>query len=408
MRILFVTSRIPYPPYRGDKLKIFNLIRQLAARHELFLLTFVQNREELSWVPELRKYCRRVEAVRLSSAASLWHCLTALPGSVPFQVAYFSSRSMVKAVQRLVAEIDPDVIHTHLIRMAQYTAGIPDRRRVLDLTDAVSLYLQQFSVAVRNPLKRFALRSELHRMLRYEPILSRFDRALVCSTVDREALLRNVPDARVDVMENGVDLDSLTVPADRCSVDPFRIIYTGNMSYYPNADGARYFVRSIFPLVKRAVPQARVYLVGQNPPRSVRSLARSDVIVTGFVKDIRGEYLKSAVAISPVRFGAGTLNKILEPLALGIPVVATSHGSVGLGLNHDAGILIADGPAEFAREVIGVLTGTAGPGAVPAEETERIRKRFSWDTVGRALCAIYDDIMSAPGHPNSVRAFHRP
>lgn len=392
VRILVLTSRLPYPPYRGDKLKIYNLIRQLSRNHEITLLSFIQDRSEERWIPELKRYCRKVEVVHLPAAASLWNCVKAIPKKIPFQVAYFESQEMVRKLGEIEASVRPDILHTHLIRMARYTAGLPRSGRVLDLTDAVSLYLERFMKTERNPVKRTALRIEFGRMLRFEPVIARFDRALVCSSVDREALNRNVPDARISIMENGVDLDQFGGPGGGGTAEPYRIIYTGNMSYYPNADGAQFLVKEILPAIKKVVPEATVYLVGQNPPRSVRALAGDGVVVTGFVPDIRAEYLKSAVAVSPVRFGAGTLNKILEPIALGIPVVTTSTGVAGLGLNPGEDILVADDSEGFARHVAALLTNPPLRASLTAGATEKVRSRFGWDQIARTLENVYEEV----------------
>lgn len=392
MRILFLTSRLPYPPFRGDKLKIYNLIRQLSRNHDITLLSFIQHRSEQQWIPELKKYCRDVEVIHLSRIASIWNCVKAIPKAIPFQVAYFESPAMVRKLRDVEASLQPDILHTHLIRMACYTEKNLRPGRVLDLTDAVSLYLERFMKTQRNPFKRAALRIELGRMLRFEPVIARFDRALVCSAVDKEALERNVPRARISIMENGVDLEQFGNQDGSGSADPFRIIYTGNMSYYPNADGAQFLVNDILPSIKKVVPGAKVYVVGQNPPRAVRALAREDVVITGFVQDIRAEYLKSAVAVSPVRFGAGTLNKILEPIALGIPVVTTSTGVEGLGLVPGKDILVADDSEGFARHVVALLTDSALRASLTSGAPEKVRSRFGWDQIARTLERVYAEV----------------
>ncbi len=392
MKVLFLTSRIPYPPYRGDKLKIYNLIRQLAPHHEVHLLTFVQRASEERWTADLRQFCASVRTVRMPLVRSLLNCVRVLPTAVPFQVAYFDSAAMRSALAAALADIRPDVVHTHLIRMAPYTAELRGPARVLDLTDAVSLYLRRFMEAEHSALRRMALHSELQRMLTFEPVIRKFDRVLVCSATDRDALLGNVPGAPVSIMENGIDLERFSLPASPERKDPGRIIFTGNMSYYPNVDAAHYFAREIFPLVKEAVPQAKLYIVGQNPPRSVRALVSDDVTVTGFVEDIRSEYLKSVVAVSPIRYGAGTLNKILEPLALGIPVVATSQGIVAATGTDDGLLTIANDPAQFAAEVIRVLRSDlpVGDGIPPL--TRYVRDRFGWEAIGVTLRNVYQDI----------------
>jgi sugar transferase (PEP-CTERM/EpsH1 system associated) len=392
MRILFLTSRIPYPPHRGDKLKIWNLMRQLASRHEIFLLTFIQSKEEERYIAPLKEVCREVETVHLPLWRSLLNCAAALFGKEPFQVAYYRSPAMERRLSQALQRLQPDVLHTHLIRMAQYTATPGGLPRVLDMTDAVSLYLSRFRDAQSNPLKKWALGLELKRMHEYEPIIGQFDRALVCSHTDMEFLRRRGPDFKLDLLRNGVDLEAFSVNGT-AQADPYRIMFSGNMSYYPNIDGAKFLVSEVFPLVKKSVPQARLYIVGQNPPSQVTSLASADITVTGFVPDIRAEYLKSAVAVSPIRFGAGTLNKVLEPSALGVPVVTTSIGWEGLGLESEKEILVANDPRSIATAIIRLLKDPTLRSSIGQHAAQKVRATLGWETIAGDLEAIYEQIV---------------
>jgi len=301
---------------------------------------------------------------------------------------------MEVALASLIHEWQPDLLHTHLIRMAPYTRGMKNIPRVLDLTDAVSLYLRRFRDIHSNPLLRWMLGVELGRMTNFESVISDFQRVLVCSEVDQRVLKNHAPDARVDILPNGVDQEGFS-PNGSVVRDPRRIILTGNMSYYPNADAARYFVRRVLPIIQKTIPEVKLFIVGQNPPWSVRRLAGNDVTVTGFVSDIRGEYLKSTVAVSPVRFGAGTLNKILEPLALGIPVVATPVSVQGMNPPHK-GILVGRTTEELAEAVVRVFREPLyHEEAVNA--SEEIRSLYGWNRVSEMLEQLYADVLD-PGH----------
>lgn len=392
MRILFLTSRIPYPPHRGDKLKIWNLMNQLASRHEIFLLTFIQSKEEERFIAPLKGVCREVEIIRLPLWRSMLNCTAALFGKEPFQIAYYRSPAMERQLTQTLERLQPDVLHTHLIRMAQYTATRETLPRVLDMTDAVSLYLSRFRDAQSNPLKKWALGWELKRMQEYEPIIGQFDRALVCSDTDMEFLRRRGPDFKLDLLGNGVDLDAFSINGTT-QADPYRIMFSGNMSYYPNIDGAKFLVRAVFPLVKKSIPQARLYIVGQNPPSQVTSLASADVTVTGFVPDIRTEYLKSAVAVSPIRFGAGTLNKVLEPSALGVPVVSTSIGWEGLGLEKDTEIFVADDARGLADAIVRLLKDASLRRSIGQRAAQKVRSTLGWETIAGDLEAIYQQVV---------------
>lgn len=390
MHILFLTSRLPYPPHRGDKLKIFNLMSRLSRTHRLTLLSFIQDPREEDYIPELRRFCSHIHLVHHPRWKSLAHCLAALPGAHPFQVAWYRSRLMQSTLAEVLASDPPDLVHTHLIRMAPYMEMTGPWPRLLDLTDAVSLYLERFLSQERHPLKRLLLREELRRMKRFEPVIAGYDRALVCSDTDRDVLHARCPDASLGLLYNGVDVDLFPIRTK----EPSRphLIFTGNMSYFPNADGAQRLVREIFPRIRAEIPDVTLSIVGGNPPTSVRALAGHGVTVTGFVEDIRAEYADSQVALSPVRFGAGTLNKVLEPLAMGLPVVSTSIGVEGLGLVRERDIFIADAPEDFARAVIRLLQNPDLRHQVGLSVAQRVRERFSWERIVEDLEKQYADL----------------
>lgn len=393
MKILLLTPRVPYPPYRGDKLKIFNLIKRLARRHEIHLICFAQTRQDLENLQHLRTYCRHIDHVKLPVWLSLFKCFVGLFTQIPLQVQYFKSRRMQNLIDQTCRQHHFDVIHTHLIRMAQYTAAQSRPVRVLDLTDAVSLYLQRFGLREKNPLVKLLVKIELRRMMRYERFLERFNACFVCSEPDREQLRKTAPEAVIKIIPNGVDLSYFSSNGRLFDYDPDRIIFTGNLSYYPNIDGILHFANDIFPLIKKERPSAKLYVVGQSPPAKVRALASPDVIVTGFVEDIKQYYLSSAVAVSPIRFGAGTLNKIIEPLALGVPVVATSVGVEGLEVIPGEDILVADQPPAFARHVVRVMQDPALRQKLCERGMAVIRKQYDWDAIVARLEEIYRELV---------------
>lgn len=391
MKILLITPRLPYPPYRGDKLKIFNFLKRLSKKHSIHLISFVQSKGDLEYLQYITPYCNAIDVVPLPRWRSFVQCLLGLFSDLPLQLHYFKSRKMEILINEMCKNNHYDVIHTHLIRMAQYTAGVRYPLKALDLTDAVSLYLKRFLSQEKRLLLKFLLKIELDRITRYENILEKFDVCFVCSEPDKEQLKKAAPEADIRILPNGVDLEYFSSNA-AITYDPSKIIFTGNLAYYPNIDGIFYFVREIFPLIKKELPSAKFYIVGQSPPSKVRALASDDVLVTGFVEDIKLYYLSSAVAVSPIRFGAGTLNKVLEPLALGVPVVATSMGIEGLDLTLGKDILVADHPQVFARNVIRVMKAPEFRERLGKEGMAVVRRLYDWDSIVNSLENFYQEM----------------
>ncbi len=392
LEILLLTPRFPYPPHRGDKLKIYNIVKRLSSRHAVHLLAFISSRKELDHTEALRPYCESIETVHLPTWHSHLSCALRAMYSAPLQVSYYASSKMHAALSRALARQRFDVIHTHLIRLAQYTWSLDGIPRVLDLTDAMSLYLSRFIASDAASFKRPFLAWEWRRMCRYERILEAFDCCLVCSEIDRQALLANAPGTRVEITPNGVDLDYFSV--DHTERNSHVVAYIGNMAFAPNADGILYFARSIWPRILRDVPDAQLWIVGQDPPRRVRRLGeQAGVRVTGTVPDIRDYYLRSAVIVCPTRFGAGTLNKVLEPLALGLPVVASSVAAEGLDVRRDDALLVADDPEDFARRVVDVLRDPAMGHRLGACGQAAVRAKYGWDRSVAKLESVYYELV---------------
>jgi len=391
MKILLITPRLPYPPYRGDKLKIFNLLKRLAGKNSIHLVSFIEEKSELQYLNDLAPYCAAIDVVPLSRWQSYSRCVLGVLSNLPLQVHYFKSGRMQRLLDEICRRQHFDVIHTHLIRMAPYTAGLRHPLKVLDLTDAVSLYLQRFLAREEALPMKLLLKMELNRMSRYESIVERFNACFVCSEPDRDQLIKAAPAADIRIIPNGVDLAYFSSNG-AVAYEPQRIVFTGNLTYHPNIDGIFYFVEEIFPLVKKEAPAAKFYIVGQSPPPRVQALASEDVIVTGFVEDIKQYYLSSAVAVSPIRFGAGTLNKILEPLALGVPVVATSMGIEGLDLKIGKDILVADRPHAFARHVIQILKDADFRERMGKAGMTIVRRLYNWDSIVDALESVYQEL----------------
>ena len=392
MKILFLTSRFPFPPHRGDKLHVFNLIKNLSQSHEIVLLSFCQSRKEVAFIPQIAQYCVEVKCIEHPLWKSLMQCLVHVFSRTPFQVSYFASARMHRELDRMLARHNFQVIHTHLIRMAQYALtdrGIP---RVLDLTDAVSLYLSRFLRSEVNPLKRILLKLELRRIRRYEQNIAKFDRSSVCSEVDRRALMDEVPSARIEIVENGVDTTGF-LPTQNGGGERDTIMFAGNLSYYPNQDGVSYFIRDIFPMIQERVPSARLIVVGNNPPGSLRRLRARNVTITGYVTDIRSYYLRATVAVSPIRFGAGTPYKVLDAMALGVPVVATPIGTEGLHALSGEHLFIAGGPEEFASRVVELLTNYSLRARLANNARKLVVSKYDCQVVAKKLDSLYSTVI---------------
>ena len=381
MKILIITTRVPYPPYKGDKLKIFNIARQLAKKNSVTIVTFLRNRNQIKDVEELKKHNIKVIYEKISLLESCFNIIEAIFREIPFQVAWYKSKKMHKKIKDLITKGNYDVAYFHLIRSAQYLVNNNENSvlQVVDFTDAVSLYLDRFTKIERNPIKKILLGIEKKRVEKYEKIAERFNIVFICSEVDREYLLNRSINANIKILRNGVDVDNFKI--ENVQKEKNRIIFTGNMPYYANYDAAIYFAKDIFPKVLKQIPDAKFFIVGQNPPRRIKALSSENVIVTGYVEDLRKEYLKSCVNVAPMRFGAGTLNKILEAIVLRVPIVATSVAVEGLPKDIKQSILVAKDSNDFADKLIRLLKNNESANKESAKKQTEFIKTLSWENI---------------------------
>lgn len=355
MKILIVTPSIPYPPYRGDKLRLYNIINILSRNNEITIVTFIKDKNDYTFAEELKKKGIRVHFIKIPIIKSLIKYIRFFFSKLPLQVLSCQNKKMKEKINFLTKENNYDIVYFHIFTTAQYYTAIsnPDTLKVLDLTDAVSLYLTRFLEFVKNPLKKIYFNIEKKRVSKYENIASKFDVTFVCSHVDKEYLERKKIDSNFKLFVNGIDKDKFSYRYEK--TEKYRIIFTGNMPYFPNRDAVKFFINEIFPIVLKKYPEAKLYIVGKDPTEDIKKMASENVIIKGFVEDLITEYLISEVNIAPIRFGAGTPNKIIEALALGIPTVATSLAVNGFNEEIKKYIFIADSPADFADKIINIF-----------------------------------------------------
>ena len=388
MKLLFLANRIPFPPYRGDKLKIYNLAKELHPRNHLVLVTFYESHHELKYKRDLLKYFDEVHLVKLKKVGIVWNiALSMLNRKMPFQVAYFKSKEMARILSDVMEKCKPDGIHIQHLRMAMYIDSKYRERSFLDLPDAISLYFQRKRDIEKNPMYKLLLVEEHRRLLQFEnKTLSNFDTVLCCSQEDAQYLQERHTGPHYKVLENGVDTKTFQPVKTNINFPEPRILFTGNMDYAPNVDAVCYFVRDIFPKIKEKHPTATFEIAGQKPVKKVLELNKTEgVEVTGFIPKIQDAYARSTVVVAPIRFGAGTQNKVLEALCMEVPVVCTPIGFFGLSVKNGQGIYCEKNTLDFINRLNQILDDVEPHHILATKTGQTIRERFAWEAIAKKL-----------------------
>lgn len=391
MRILFVTPYVPSPV----RIRPYAFIRELAVRgHEVALVCLVQPAWEEKYVDDVARYCRAVHPVYLDRLGPYWNCLASLPTGTPLSVAYCRSRRARELVWRLAESDHCDLIHTEFVRAVPFTASVDGWPKVYDAVDSLTLaYRRTLSAPyVRLPRRLIAL-VEWLKMRHFEPrVLSCFDRAVVSSPADREALERAGGNS-VAVIPNGVDVDTFAFYEGVREEET--LVFLGKMSYHVNIASVLWFYHQVLPLVRRQRPNIKLKIVGRSPAPRVMALAADDAIeVTGTVPDVRSYLSHATISICPMVTGSGIQNKMLEAMAIGTPTVSTTIACQALAVRSSRDVLVADEPAAFADAVLRLLEDEPLRRQLAANARRYVEQHHNWQTIGCQLEEIYRNLLA--------------
>lgn len=386
MRILFVA---PYLPSL-IRVRPFNFIRALAeAGHSIVLLGLAEREEP--GMASLKNWCERIEPIPLRRTSAYANSIMMMFGEGSLQAAYCRSPEMEERVREILAAEKFDLVHVDHLRAAQYVPARIEPLKFIDAVDCITSLYDQFRRNLPRGLGRLKSRMEWRRLKDYEPrVLNQFDQVIV--TCEREsAALREIGvRSPVAVVGNGVDFQYFEPHPELKPFDHPTIVFSGKMSYAANSDAALYFAEEVFPRVKEAVPAARFLIVGSYPGRKVRALQQiAGVEVTGGVDDLRDYIARAHVAVSPMRIAVGVQNKVLEAMALGVPVVASSKACDGIQAQDEQEILSANRPEDMANAVIRVLQDPELAQRLGRHGLEYVRENHDWNRKAKQLESIY-------------------
>lgn len=395
MRILYICQRVPYPPDRGDKIASYHAIRHLQAQHDVTVATLADSQEELENARALEAKGLRVICGRRSPLVSRLSVIGALFGARPLTVAHYRSRSLHQALAREASQSEFDLVITFCSSMGQYAARFPSTPEIVDFVDLDSQKWDLYAGWTRWP-KSLIYRLENKRLLAYEKVLAR--RAaitLVRTQAERRDCKRLLDGGRFEVVANGVDLEYFSPRPDGPPKREPRLVFTGVMDYFPNAQGIRHFCEKILPIVARRVPDVRLSIVGSRPSADVLRLAENPrVEVTGRVPDVRPYIEDAAAVVVPLILARGIQNKILEAMAMARPVVATRPAFEGVEADEGEGVLVADEPEAFAGHVVRLLDDRDLADDVGRRGRRLVEERYNWAHQLRRLDELIDSIFA--------------
>lgn len=411
MRILVISSILPYPPTNGGAARLYNLYRRLSEKHHITWVSPLWDGGE-KYVPDVETFCDRVIELPQSGQRPLptrgwrgllmrilaqlhWERLFIYAfGLVSAQGLYWlpSTPERVAVITNILAQQSFDLVISEFegnAELGQLPVGVP---KILSTHNTLSSIFQRIRKTIPGDWQdRLFYFPELMKIQAYEKNnYKEYDYAIAVSNSDRLVLQKRCPLLPVELIPNGVDTSYFRL-VDH-PIDPNLVVYVGNYGYAPNADAVKYFIREIFPLVKAQNPNIKFMAIGAEPPKELIGI--EGVECTGYVEDIRPYLSRSCMLIAPIRLGGGTRLKILDAFSMGKAVVSTRIGAEGLEVSHQENILLADQPMEFAKCVLQLTQDAGLRSRLGASGRKLVEEKYDWNALAIQMDALFAKVVA--------------
>lgn len=388
--LLYLVHRLPYPPDKGDKVRSYHVLKHLAARHRVFLGTFIDEPEDEAHLEAVSALCAGLHVARIRPRLARATSLSALWRAEPLTTRYYRDTGLQDWVDRISAQESLDAAIVFSSAMAQYIPKTSSLPMLVDFVDVDSEKWNQYATMHGWPLS-WLYKREGTELLAYErATAARARRALFVSEKEADLFRQVAPECGplVATMPNGVNSQFFSPdPARGSPFDPrsdrgagLPIVFTGAMDYWPNIDAVTWFAHDVLPRLRSAWPTARLHIVGRNPSHAVRALASDAIEVTGTVADVRPYLQHAAVVVAPLRVARGIQNKILEAMAMGRPVVASTACAEAIGATPGVELLTAADAEEFVRKIDLLLSDPVRAAAMGTAGRQRVLHDYSWES----------------------------
>lgn len=382
MKLLYLVHRLPYPPNKGDKVRSYHLLKHLAARHEVYLGTFIDDPDDEQHLPRVRELCAGLHAARLNPRTAKLASLRGLFTGEALSLPYYRDASLQRWVDDAVAKVGFDAVVVFSGVMAQYAPqGL---RRLVDFVDVDSAKWRDYAPEHAWPMS-WLYRREYARLLAFEQRVAAGADCSFFVTEHEVALFRELcpgRDMHLAALGNGVDAEFFSPDPARAS--PFAagelpLVFTGAMDYWPNVDAVTWFVRDMLPALRERFPALRFHIVGRSPAPAVQALASDAVNVTGTVPDVRPFLQHAAAVVAPLRLARGIQNKVLEAMAMARPVVAAGTCVRAIAADPQAGLVAADEVAAYIDSIAAWLADSASADRAGRAARDFVLCSYSWD-----------------------------
>lgn len=385
MKILYITTRLPYPLIGGDKVRAYHMMRLLKKLgHEITLVCLYDEKDDLETALTHTEFFDKIYPIKFNTKLAYLNTPWAILNNRPFIVQYFYSKEMQKQIDKLIKEEHFDILTGYMPRIAPYYEKHTKENVIIDFCDAFSMTYKRRVNITKSWFDKFKFTIEHIRMKHLEQkCIKIFNSQIVISKYDKQYLESISEKSNLQIVGNGVNTDYFTPQSSELKNN---ICFVGSLRYIANLEAAIYFATEIFPRIKMKIPDAKFKIIGAYPKPVLYKIGKEieGIEITGLVDDVR-DYMKDCkVSVCPVRIAGGIQNKILEAMSMSIPVVTTTEGAEGIDADENL-LRIAKTPEEYAQKVIEIMTNAELRNLLAEQSRQFILDNFSWDKIGKQL-----------------------
>ncbi len=354
MNILFLTHRFPCPPDRGDRIRSYHTIKFLSKRHNIFLASVDETNPPSIHINCMKELCKKILFSPINRRKQMIKASFYLPTNVPLSLPLFYNKKLYKNIKEVVENQKIDLIYIYCVSMAPYVEKFSNIPKVIDFIDSDSQKWLDYASTTKFPMKLIYMR-EGKLLRQYEKkIANKSHHAFVASKREEDIFKRYITSCPITTILNGVSIPDYIKRHNNSK--EINIVFVGVMDYWPNVDAVTFFAKDVFPKIRKEFSEAKFFIVGKNPCEQVKKLSEiPGVKVTGFVPDVKEYLLSATLCVVPLRIARGIQNKLLEAMAMKVPVVATSAATEGIMATPEKDLLIADDPDEMAKKIINLI-----------------------------------------------------
>jgi len=394
MKILHLFPYVPVPATFGGALRVYHILNHLYENYEdLYIAGF--NREgELKLLKNEFPVAddRLLFEGKERSGWSRFLQLTSFFSDHSYWYEFISSETFQKKLDVFLEKENFDIILTEFASMGVFDLKT-DAVKILDAHNVEYDNFRRMSNLKWSFLRKLFYTSEFKKVKSEEiEIFNKYDAVFATSERDKDIIEGHAGETKHFVVPNGVDTKFFN-KNDEVEQEPYTMVFTGAMGYLPNQDGIMFFLDEIYPLIKNEIPEAKIYVVGSRPPERLQKYATEDVIITGFVDDVRPYMDRSSVYVVPLNMGSGTRLKVLEAMSMEIPIVSTSIGCEGIEIKDGENILVRNEPQEFANAVIELMRNKKLSNDLVKEGYELVKNKYDWSVVCKGIDRAFSELL---------------